>query len=197
MRPEISLHRPFYDDGEERAVLRVLRSGRLAGNGEECAALERELGLRFDCRFVLATSSASHALEMAMLLLEVDGGEVIMPSFTFPSAGNAVIRAGATPVFCEIRRPDLNPDLDHLRSLLGPRTRAVILTHYAGHPVVPSEFGVPVVEDAAPALGSTVEGRACGTLGRLGCFSFHHTKNLAAGEGGALICEDAELAQRA
>jgi dTDP-4-amino-4,6-dideoxygalactose transaminase len=194
----IPLHRPWFDDAEEAAVIRVLQSGRLAGNGRECAALEQELRARLgNDRSVVALSSATHALELAMLLLDVAGGEVILPSFTFPSVGSAVLRAGGTIRFCEVREPDLNVDLDHARSLVGPSTRALVVTHYAGHPQQVSGSTVPIVEDAAHALGSLAAGRPCATLGEFGCLSFHATKNVAAGEGGALVARDDSAATRA
>jgi dTDP-4-amino-4,6-dideoxygalactose transaminase len=194
----IPLHKPWIAEDDEAAVLRVLRSGRLAGNGTECASLERELQARLGGgHSVVSLSSATHALELAMHLLDLRGGEVIVPSFTFPSVGSAILRAGGVIRFCEIRLPDLNVDLDHARSLVGPATRAVVLTHYAGHPQAASGLPVPVVEDAAHALGSEIGGRACGTLGAFGCLSFHATKNLVAGEGGALITRDGDAARRA
>lgn len=193
----IPLHKPWIDTEEEAAVLSVLRSGRLAGNGAECVAFERELQARLGAGSVVALSSATHALELAMLLLDVDGGDVIVPSFTFPSVGSAILRAGGRIRFCEVREPDLNVDLDHARSLVGPATRALVVTHYAGHPQACADLPVPVVEDAAHALGSTIDGRACGTLGEAGCLSFHATKNLVAGEGGALITRDPDRARRA
>lgn len=193
----IPLHRPWIDRAEESAVLRVLRSGRLAGNGPECAALERELATHLGVEAVAVLSSATHALELTMLLLELDGGEVIVPSFTFPSVGNAVVKAGGVIRFCEIREPDLNVDLDHARSLVGPATRALVVTHYAGHPQDFRDFPVPVVEDAAHALGSQINGRRCGTVGVFGCLSFHATKNLVAGEGGALISSRPDALRRA
>lgn len=196
--PVIPLHRPWIDVEEEAAVLRVLRSGRLAGNGAQCAALEGELRTRLGGdATVVSLSSATHALELAMLLLDVQGGEVILPSFTFPSVGSAVVRAGGTIRFCEVREPDLNVDLDHARSLIGPATRALVITHYAGHPQDPAPVSVPVVEDAAHALGSTLGDRACGTLGEFGCLSFHATKNVVAGEGGALVTRNGDAARRA
>jgi dTDP-4-amino-4,6-dideoxygalactose transaminase len=193
----IPLHRPWLDTEEEAAVLRLLRSGRLAGNGAECAALERELQERLGAGVVLALSSATHALELMMLLLNLEGGEVIVPSFTFPSVGCAIVRAGGVIRFCEVREPDLNVDLDHARSLVGPQTRALVVAHYAGHPQDFSGFPVPVVEDAAHALGSRVNGRSCGTVGEFGCLSFHATKNVVAGEGGALIVRDEAAARPA
>ena len=194
----IPLHKPWIGEEDEAAVLVVLRSGRLAGNGPECAAFERELQARLGGRHtVVSLSSATHALELAMQLLDLRGGEVIVPSFTFPSVGSAVLRAGGVIRFCEVRPQDLNVDLDHARSLIGPATRALVITHYAGHPQKISGVPVAVVEDAAHALGSEIGGQACGTLGAFGCLSFHATKNLVAGEGGALITADADAARRA
>ena len=194
----IPLHKPWIEADDEAAVLRVLRSGRLAGNGPECAAFERELEARLGgTHSVVSLSSATHALELAMHLLDLRGGEVIVPSFTFPSVGSAILRAGGVIRFCEVRLPDLNVDLDHARSLIGPMTRAVVITHYAGHPQDVDGIPVPVVEDAAHALGSEIGGRACGTLGAFGCLSFHATKNLVSGEGGALITADADAARLA
>lgn len=193
----IPLHQPWIDEAEETALLRVLRSGNLAGNGPECAALERELRDRLGAAAVVVLSSATHALELSMLLLGVKGGEVIVPSFTFPSVGSAILRAGGTIKFCEIREPDLNVDLDHARSLVGPKTRGLVITHYAGHPQDFRGFPLPVIEDAAHALGSRIDGRWCGTLGEFGCLSFHATKNVVAGEGGALLTERADAARAA
>ena len=193
----IPLHKPWIDADDEAAVVRVLRSGRLAGNGAECAAFESELQARLGGGHVVSLSSATHALELAMHGLDLRGGEVIVPSFTFPSVGSAILRASGTIRFCEVRTPDLNVDLDHARSLIGPTTRAIVVTHYAGHP---QEFGalpVPVVEDAAHALGSEVGGRACGTIGAFGCLSFHATKNVVSGEGGALLTANEDAARQA
>lgn len=185
----IPLSKPWFDRSEEEAILKVMRSGELAGNGKECSALEQELKNIFHTNYVLVVSSGSHALEMAMELLNVRGGEVILPSFTFPSVANAIIRAGARPVFCEIREPDLNIDLNHAESLITSCTKAIVVTHYGGHPVSFEGIPIPVVEDAAHALGSMLDSHYCGTLGSFGCLSFHQTKNVASGEGGALICQ--------
>lgn len=193
----IPLHRPWFDDQEEHAVRDVIRRGDLAGNGPEGRALEAELAERLETPHVLAVSSATHALEIAIHLAGAQGGEVIVPSFTFPSVGNAIVRAGGTIRFCEIRESDLNIDLEHALSLVGPKTRAVVVTHYAGHPLDCRSIPVPVVEDAAHALGSSVQGQACGTLAAFGCLSFHQTKNIVAGEGGALIVRDDDAAAAA
>ena len=196
-QPTIPLHRPWFGEEEEVAILRVVRARELAGNGRECKMLEAELQALSGAKHVLAVSSATHALEIAVHLVGAQGGEVIVPSFTFPSVGNAIIRAGGRIRFCEIREPDLNVDLDHALSLVNRDTRALVVTHYAGHPVDCREVPVPVVEDAAHALGSRIDGRACGTVGAFGCFSFHQTKNVVAGEGGALIVQDESAARAA
>jgi dTDP-4-amino-4,6-dideoxygalactose transaminase len=193
----IPLHRPWLEEREHCAVARVLASGQLSGNGVECRELERALRRALGVSHALAVSSGSHALEIAVELLEPRGAEIVVPSFTFPSVGNAILRAGAVPVFCEVREPDLNLDWAHALSLVGPRTRAIVVTHYAGHPIELAPSPVDVVEDAAHALGSTLEGRPCGTIGRFGCLSFHATKNVAVGEGGALLTSDADAARRA
>ena len=193
----IPLSRPFLDYREEEAVLRVLRSGRIGGNGAECHFLESELRGVLEAEHVLAVSTCSHALEITMELLDLDGGEVILPSFTFPSVANSVIRAGGKPVFCEIREPDLNLDLDHAKSLMRPQTKAVVVTHYGGNPVDFSSLPGQVVEDAAHTLGSRINRSPCGTTGRFGCLSFDHAKNVTGGEGGALICHTESDAERA
>jgi dTDP-4-amino-4,6-dideoxygalactose transaminase len=193
----IPLHQPWMSVEEEAATLGVVRSGRLAGNGPECAALERELHAFLGAGHVLALSSATQALELSMQLLGIEGGEVIVPSFTFPSVGNAILKAGGRIRFCEVREPDLNVDLDHALTLVGPATRGLVITHYAGHPQDPGAVPVPVVEDAAHAFGSRIADRWCGTLGEFGCLSFHATKNLVAGEGGALLTPNPEAARRA
>lgn len=185
------------DDAEREALLRVFDSRSLAGNGVECRAFEAELREALSCRHCLVLSSATAALEIAMLAIGTEGGEVIVPSFTFPSIGNAIVRAGARPVFCEVREPDLNLDVEDALSLVTPSTRAIVLTHYAGHPVWIDDAPAPLVEDAAHALGSSYAGRPCGALGLVGCISFHQTKNLVTGEGGALLTESDEVAHAA
>ncbi len=192
----IRLHQPWYDKREERAVLKVLRSRQLAGNGKECAALEEELAAKLKAKYAFAVSSGSHALEMAMEIAGVSGGEVILPSFTFPSVANAILRTGAKPVFCEIRETDLNLDCEKALSLVSRQTKAIVVTHYGGHPVDVRNMPVPIIEDAAHALGSKVRNRFCGTLGPVGCLSFHQTKNCASGEGGAILCNTSEAARK-
>jgi dTDP-4-amino-4,6-dideoxygalactose transaminase len=142
---------------------------------------------------------------MAAILAEVGpGDEVIMPSFTFPSTANAFVLRGATPVFVDIRPDTLNIDQDLIADAITPRTRAIVVVHYAGICAQMDEIrsiadrdGLIVIEDAAQALLSTYRGRPAGSLGAMACFSFHETKNVVSGEGGAIVINDARLVERA
>jgi dTDP-4-amino-4,6-dideoxygalactose transaminase len=144
-------------------------------------------------------------LEMAAILCDVQAGdEVIMPSYTFVSTANAFVLRGAVPVFVDIRPDTLNLDETQVEAAITPKTRVIVPVHYAGAPcemnalmAVAGQHGLRVVEDAAQAMLSRYRGRSAGTIGHLGCFSFHETKNLISGEGGALLINDPDLAERA
>lgn len=150
---------------------------------------------------ILLTTSATHALEMAMLLLELTpADEVLMPSFTFPSTANAVVLRGARPIFAEINPATLNIDPHDLARRITPRTRGIIVVHYGGISCdlisileMARRHNLWVVEDAAQAVNSFYRGKSLGTYGDLGCYSFHHTKNFVAGEGGALLINNNNL----
>jgi dTDP-4-amino-4,6-dideoxygalactose transaminase len=153
----------------------------------------------------LLTHSCTGALELAALLLELEpGDEVVMPSFTFVSTATAFVLRGAVPVFVDIREDTLNIDEAQVESALTDRTRAIVAVHYAGVPCeldalteIADRYGVRLVEDAAHALGSTFRSRPAGSFGALAALSFHETKNLTSGEGGALLVNDAALGDRA
>ena len=153
----------------------------------------------------LVTTSCTHALEMAALLLEIQpGDEVIVPSFTFVSTINAFVLRGATPVFCDIRADTLNLDETRLDALITPRTKAIVLVHYAGVGCemdaimeIAGRRGVAVVEDNAHGLFGKYRGKWLGTLGCLAAQSFHETKNITCGEGGALLINDERYIERA
>jgi dTDP-4-amino-4,6-dideoxygalactose transaminase len=182
----------------------VLR-GHTAGDGSftrRCRELlERELGVPE----VLLTTSCTHALEMAAILLDIKpGDEVIAPSFTFVSTVNAFVLRGATPVFIDIRPDTLNMDESALEALITPRTRAIVPVHYAGVACemdsilsIAGKHGIPVVEDNAHGLFARYKGRYLGTFGCMATQSFHETKNIICGEGGALIVNSPEHAERA
>src|SRR5262249_22497931 len=162
--------------------------------------LERELGAK-----VLLTTSCTHALEMAALLLEVrEGDEVIVPAFTFPSSINAFVLRGASPVFVDIRPDTLNVDEGEVERHITRRTKAVVPVHYAGVAcemdrlvTLADDHDLSVVEDNAHGLFGRFKGRYLGTFGRLSTLSFHETKNFTCGEGGALVINDPELCDRA
>ncbi|KQT58710.1 MULTISPECIES: dTDP-4-amino-4,6-dideoxygalactose transaminase [unclassified Aureimonas] len=176
-----------------------------SGNGTFTGRCQAWLKHRLGVADALLTQSCTSALEMAAILAHLEpGDEVIMPSYTFVSTANAVVLRNATPVFVDIRPDTLNIDETLIEAAITPRTRAIFVVHYAGvcaemDPILAlaRRHGLMVVEDAAQALLSTYRGRPAGALGDLGCFSFHETKNVTSGEGGALAVVDPDLAERA
>jgi dTDP-4-amino-4,6-dideoxygalactose transaminase len=200
----IGLSVPSIGELEVERVLQALK-GRLAGDGPFCRKVEQRLAASLGVPRVLLTTSCTHALELALMALGVGPGqEVICPSFTFVSTANAVLRVGARPVFADIEDQSLGLDPRAVEPLLNERTRALLPVHYAG--VAPDMDALAelargrrlfVVEDAAQGLGAAWHGRPLGSLGDAGCFSFHDTKNITCGEGGALSLRDPEVAARA
>ena len=200
----IPLNKPFLTGNELEYVSESIRCGQISGDGKftrKChELLSQQLGSR-----PLLTTSCTHALEMAALLLEIGpGDEVILPSFTFVSTANAFALRGATPVFIDIRSDTLNLNETALESLITPRTRAIIPVHYAGVGCdmdtimsTAMRHGIRVVEDNAHGLFARYKGRHLGTIGCLGAQSFHETKNIICGEGGALLVNDASFMERA
>jgi dTDP-4-amino-4,6-dideoxygalactose transaminase len=151
------------------------------------------------------TTSCTHALELAMMSLGIGpGDEVILPSFTFTSTANVIVRQGAVPVFVDIDPHTYNIDPECVEAAVTPRTKAIIPVHYAGQgcdmeaiDAIAKRHGLVVVEDAAQGVGASWNGRALGTIGDIGCYSFHSTKNVTCGEGGALLTNDDALAHKA
>ena len=201
----IPFNRPSLIGNEVRYLREAIRLGQLAGDGtftRRCEALIEE---QTGSPKALLTHSCTAALELAAILCDLEpGDEVIMPSFTFVSTANAVVLRGATPVFVDIESETLNLDPARVASAVGPKTRAIFAVHYAGFPAamdalaeIAREHDLLLVEDAAQALGSTYRGRLCGSLGDLAAFSFHETKNVISGEGGALTINRPELIERA
>ncbi len=202
---DIPFNRPAVTGDEWRYMREAAAAGRLSGDGafsRRCQALlEEELG----AARVLLTTSCTHALEMSALLLDVaPGDEVILPSFTFVSTVNAFALRGARPVFADIRADTLNLDERQLPRLIGPRTRAIVPVHYAGVGCdmaaigeLAGPRGIAVVEDNAHGLFGRYRGRKLGSFGCLATLSFHETKNVSCGEGGALIVNDPRYAERA
>jgi dTDP-4-amino-4,6-dideoxygalactose transaminase len=193
------------DDAEAAAAAEAIHRSALTGAGPYGRDAESALGRLLDGARPLLMNSCTSALEAAVTLAGVGpGDEVVLPSFTFVSCANAVVRAGARPVFADIDRETLNIDPAAIAAAITPRTRAVIVVHYAGRACdmtrileITRHAKVVVIEDAAHALGATWNGRSLGTIGDYGCFSFHGTKDVVCGEGGALICSREEDRDRA
>jgi dTDP-4-amino-4,6-dideoxygalactose transaminase len=179
--------------------------GQLAGEGVFTNRCESWLADAIGAEAVLLTHSCTAALEMAAILIRIEPhDEVIMPSYTFVSTANAVVLRGGVPVFIDIRPDTLNMDERLIEAAVTPRTKAIFVVHYAGVPAemdtinaVAHRHGLAVIEDAAQALGSRYKGRAAGSLGQIAAFSFHETKNIISGEGGALAINHPKLVERA
>ena len=180
-------------------------NGRLAGDGPFTKRCHSWLEERTGCNKALLTHSCTGALEMAALLLDIQpGDEVIMPSYTFVSTANAFVLRGGIPVFVDIREDTLNLDESLIEDAITPRTRAIAPVHYAGVSCemdtimsIARDHNLRVVEDAAQGVMSSYKGRALGSIGDLGAYSFHETKNVISGEGGALLVNDPDMALRA
>lgn len=204
-RERVPFNRPSMVGRELEYIVEAVHSGRLAGDGLFTRRCEQWLQGKTAAHRVLLTHSCTAALEMAAMLCGVGpGDEVIMPSFTFVSTANAFALRGAVPVFVDVRPDTLNLDERLIEQAVTERTRAIVPVHYAGVSCdmqaigrIAARYRLRIVEDAAQALGATYRGESLGTLGDLGCWSFHETKNFISGEGGALVVQDPELIERA
>ncbi|MBK4218115.1 dTDP-4-amino-4,6-dideoxygalactose transaminase [Paracoccus caeni] len=192
--------------GREFALLEeALKRGQLSGDGHFTKLCNAAIAEMTQSPAALLTHSCTAALEMAAILCDLaPGDEVIMPSFTFVSTANAVALRGAVPVFVDIDPETLNIDPARIEAAITPKTRAIFAVHYAGFPAdmdalaqIARAHGLLLVEDAAQALGSTYKGRLAGSLGDMAAFSFHETKNIISGEGGALTVMRPDLIERA
>jgi dTDP-4-amino-4,6-dideoxygalactose transaminase len=203
--PPIPFNKPFIAGKELFYVAKAVTGGNLAGDGVFTTKCSRLLESRFAIPHVLLTPSGTAALEIAATLCGLQpGDEVIMPSFTFVSTASAVARLGARPVFVDIRPDTLNLDETHIESTITTKTKAIFPVHYAGVAcqmdrimAIAHHHKLRVVEDAAQGVNAFWKGRALGSIGHLGAFSFHETKNYICGEGGALCINDAALLERA
>ncbi len=205
MSDQIPFNRPPRVGTEFTYAEEAFQFGQISGDGpftKRCSTLLQEaLGVPR----ALLTTSCTHALEMTALLLEVGpGDEFIIPSFTFTSTATSYAIRGATPVFVDIRQDTLNLDETLLEAAITPRTKAIVVVHYAGVACemdaileIANRHGIPVVEDAAHALFGKYHGKKLGTLGAMGALSFHETKNFSCGEGGAILLNDSKFINRA
>jgi TDP-4-keto-6-deoxy-D-glucose transaminase len=201
----IPFNRPFATGDELEYMRAAIAAPKFSGDGSFTAQCHRLLEQSLGIQKALLTTSCTHALEMAALILDIGrGDEVIVPSFTFPSAANAFVLRGAKPLFIDIRADTLNVDESQIERRITARTKAIFLVHYAGVGCemdaitsVARQHGIAVVEDNAHGLYGKYRGRYLGTLGQLATLSFHETKNFTCGEGGALLINDAQFNQRA
>lgn len=201
----IPFNRPSLVGRELDNIVEAIRRGQLSGDGHFTAECNATIARLTGSASALLTHSGTAALEMAAILCDLKpGDEVILPSFTFVSTANAVVLRGATPVFVDIDPVTLNLDPAKVADAVTSRTRAIFAVHYAGFPAdmdaladIADAHGLLLVEDAAQALGSTYKDRPAGSLGHMGAFSFHETKNILSGEGGALTLNSPDLVDRA
>lgn len=201
----IPFNKPYLTGKELGYIAEAHARGQLAGDGEftkRCSAwLEQNTG----CAKALLTHSCTAALEMAAILADIQpGDEVIMPSYTFVSSANAFVLRGGVPVFVDIRPDTLNIDERLIEAAITPRTKAIVPVHYAGVACemdtimdIAQRHGLLVIEDAAQGVMATYKDRALGSIGDMGCYSFHETKNIISGEGGALLINNPAFVERA
>ena len=201
----IVFNKPYLTGTELDCIKDAAERGQLAGDGfytKKCSELIQN---QTQSLKVLITHSCTAALEMAAILADIkDGDEVIMPSFTFVSTANAFVLRGATPVFVDIRKDTLNINEQLIEAAITKRTKAIVPVHYAGVPCemdtimdIARRHNLLVIEDAAQGILSSYKGRQLGSIGDIGCLSFHETKNIISGEGGALLLNNDLFSKRA
>ncbi|MBC7228952.1 MAG: DegT/DnrJ/EryC1/StrS aminotransferase family protein [Actinobacteria bacterium] len=194
---------PLIEQDEIDEVVATLKSGWI-GTGPKVARFERMFAEYKGCTHAIAVSSCTAALHLSMLAIGIEpGDEVIVPTMTFGATANAVIHAGGKPVLVDCERDTMNIDLEDIRRKITPRTKAIVPVHFAGRPcdmdaimAIAQEYRLKVVEDCAHAIETEYHGKKAGTFGDLGCFSFYVTKNIITGEGGMVITENEEYANR-
>lgn len=205
MALRIPFNRPHTVGTELRYIGEAISAGHLSGDGGFTVRCSARLAEMHGVSRALLTHSCTSALELAALLADVGpGDEIIMPSYTFVSTANAFVLRGATPVFVDIRADTLNIDESRLEGAISQRTRAIVPVHYAGVGCemdsimsLAAKHGLRVIEDAAQGVCATYRGRPLGAIGDFGALSFHETKNVLSGEGGALLLRDESLVTRA
>jgi dTDP-4-amino-4,6-dideoxygalactose transaminase len=202
---EIPFNEAYVDTGDLRLISQAIENGKISGNGKFTKLAEYELVIRFPSTRALLTTSCTHALEMAALLGRLNpGDEVILPSYTFVSTASAFAMFGAKPMFVDSRKDTLNIDAALIERAVTPRTRAICIVHYGGVACemeaiteIASRHNLILIEDNAHGLFARYKGRYLGTFGSMATQSFHETKNITCGEGGALLINDERLVERA
>lgn len=201
----ISFNVPPYCGKEEEYVIQAMKNHKICGDGEFTKKCSKWIEEKTGTEKALLTTSCTHATEMAALLCEIKpGDEVIMPSYTFVSTADAFVLRGAKAVFVDIRPDTMNIDEKKIEAAITKRTKAIVPVHYAGVACemdtimdIARRHNLLVIEDAAQGVMSTYKGKALGTIGDYGCYSFHETKNYSMGEGGALLIKNADMIENA
>lgn len=202
----IPFNKSPFTGNEEKYLLESIKSSKISGDGLFTKKCTKWFEKKLNCKKVLLTTSCTHALEMAAILLDIkEGDEVIMPSYTFVSTANAFVLRGAKIVFVDIRPDTMNINETKIEEAITDKTKVIVPVHYAGVGCemdtimdIADRYGLFVVEDAAQGMMSSYKSQALGTIGHLGAFSFHETKNYtSAGEGGLLIINDEKFKERA
>ena len=205
MSKKISVNEPILDDSEIKAAQTILDSGLLSSSningGKYVKDFEKNIAQFLDVKYAVAINSGTSALYASLLSLNIKSGdEVIVPSFSFTATASAVVATGATPVFVDISSSNYNIDISLIKSNITKKTKAIIPVHLYGHPVdvdliaeITSPDHIAIIEDGAQSLGSSINGKKCGTLGNLGCTSLYPTKVITSGEGGVITTNDETL----
>jgi dTDP-4-amino-4,6-dideoxygalactose transaminase len=201
----IPFNRPYTTGAEFDYILKAKSHNKLAGDGEFTQIVHKWLEDYTKCKKALLTHSCTAALEIAAILLDIKpGDEIILPSYTFVSTANAFVLRGAKPIFIDIREDTLCIDENLIEQAITPRTKAIVPVHYAGVSCemdrameIAKKYNLKVVEDAAQGIMSTYKGQSLGAIGDLGTLSFHETKNIISGEGGALLINNKSMISRA
>lgn len=201
----VEFNRPYYTGKELQYIEKAMKNDKISGDGFYSNLVATFIEENFGTNKALFVTSGSAALDMAALLLNLNqGDEVILPSYTFVSTANAFVIRGAKPIFVDIEEDTLNIDIHKIEEKITERTKAIFVVHYAGLSCdmdklmeLAEKYNLKVVEDAAQAVNSMYKDKYLGTIGHIGCFSFHETKNYSSGEGGAILINDKSLIERA
>jgi dTDP-4-amino-4,6-dideoxygalactose transaminase len=201
----ISFNVPAITNNEQKYISQVLENKKVSGDGLFTKRCNEWFEVNFNARKALLTTSCTHALEMAAILADIqEGDEVIMPSYTFVSTANAFVLRGAEIVFIDVEPNTMNMDAELVEAAITPRTKAIVPVHYAGISCdmdilldLSKKYDLTIIEDAAQGVMSKYKNKHLGTIGHIGCYSFHETKNYHCGEGGAILLNDPKYVERA
>jgi len=201
---KIPINLPYFDKNDEEAVVERLRSTWVSGDGPKCREFEQEFAKYLGVKHAFIVTSCTTALHLAFMIAELEGGEAIVPDFTYTSTALGPILDGTRVRLCDVDYETANINPGEIRKHINKNTRAIVPVDYAGHPcrieeinAIADEHGLIVVQDAAQSCGAKFKGKRVGSQARITCFSFHSSKNLVTGEGGCLVTDDDELAEKA